>query len=167
MLKSLFIALRVFKKYVFLSVTAEYISNCFGVDLGVFIPTSHIHLQLAPQSNFQSSQPTSCPLCCQWNKKTFSYMQNTWNLLCVFSSSLLQFCDKLLLSRINSECNHRVSLFLPTAYLQYVNHGRNDVLTSSSPSIHQHSSHPQQPHTPSSMAACVSPDLKPAWVLVL
>ena len=29
------------KNKIFFSVTAKYISNCFGVDLGAFIPTSN------------------------------------------------------------------------------------------------------------------------------
>lgn len=81
-----------------------------------------------------------------------------FHLLCCSSVT-----HTLLLSRINSECNHQVSLFLSTAYLQYVNHGCNDVRTSYSPSIHQHSSHPQ-PHNVSPPLHLFSADLRAGGV---
>lgn len=83
-------------------------------------------------------------------------------------SFVLHFC-KIFLSRINSECNQQVTLFFSTAYLQYVNHGCNDVRSSLFPSIgapHTRSHTPTQP-SPPGFSAGFRPVCLPAGATVL
>lgn len=123
MLKPLFISWKSVLKSDFLSVTAYYISDCFGIDPRAFSPTSYrtptrpaVILSILPAHILPTLLSTKLRkhlLTCKGG------VQNISNLLCVFSSSVTH--------NFTQQQKHQVSVFLPTACVQYMNHGRDDV----------------------------------------
>lgn len=149
-----------------LSVAGEYISNCFGIDLGAFIPTSHppptrptVKRSILPAHIL----PTLLSAELKKTKNICLHAKHMKCAVCVFIFCASVLWHTVLLSRINSECSRRVSLFLPRDYLHYVNHGCNDVHSIQFLSLHPSAIlTPRGSHTPT--RPVFSADLRPAWV---